>query len=119
MDMDNVITEPKDFTKSSIEEILGYFHFEYLNAVDLDDDPNKQQFYCGITGNIEENLSRHNIKGYTACGLCASFDIAAEVEKQLYKMGFYIGTPKNKRGNGGNDNSRIVYMAKMEKGFKK
>lgn len=121
MDNFNVITEPKDCTKYSLDEIINYLHFEYLHAIDPDDDSisNKQQFYCGITRNIGENLNRHNVKGYTVCCLCASCQIAAQVEEKLGKMGFDIGNPKNKMGNGGNEDSRIIYMIKKEKNFRK
>lgn len=115
--MENVITEPKDFTKSSIEEILAYFNFEYLNAVDLDDDPNKQQYYCGITGNIEDNLSRHHVDGYMACALLDSFETASEVERCLGEEGFNIGAT-NRTGNGGNEDSKIVYMIEITDSFK-
>lgn len=89
--MENVIIEPNDFAKASIQQILDYFHFEYLNAADLDNDPNKQQFYCGITCDIDQNLSRHGVKGYMACALCDSFKTASEVESLLGKEGFDIG----------------------------
>ena len=115
--MENVITEPKDFTKSSIEEILAYFKFEYLNAVDLDDDPDKQQYYCGITGNIGRNLSRHNVDGYMACALCDSYETASKVESLLGEQGFDIGDSQI-IGNGGNENSKIVYMIEKTNDFR-
>ncbi len=121
MDIFNVITKPKDCTKCSLDEIVKYLNFEYLHAIDPDADSisYKKLFYCGITGNIDENLSRHNVKGYTACCLCESYQIAAQVEEKLGEMGFDIGNPKNKMGNGGNKDSKIVYMIKKEDNFKK
>lgn len=96
-------------TDSSIDAIVQYFRFEYLHTVDLDNDPDKMDFYCGITNNIADNLKRHNVDGYTACVLCKSFEIASEVEKKLGEMGFDIGNPPHE-GNGGKDDSCIVYM---------
>lgn len=115
--MENVITKPKDFTKVSIQQILDYFHFEYLNAVDLDNDPNKQQFYCGITCDIDQNLSRHGVKGYMACALCDSYETASKVESLLGEQGFDIGASQT-IGNGGNKNSKIVYMIEKIKDFR-
>lgn len=115
--MDNVITKPTDCTKSSITDILNYFNFEYLIAVDFNDDPDKFQYYCGITGNIEENLSRHNVDGYMACALCKSYETASEVESHLGEEGFDIGDSQT-IGNGGNENSKIVYMIEKTKDFR-
>lgn len=114
--MCNSITRPTDMATSSVDEIVNRFNFEYLNIVDLDKDPNKMDFYCGITSNIEDNLKRHNVKGYAVCVLCKSYEIASEVEKKLGEMGFDIGNPPHK-GNGGNPDSCIVYMIEKEAGF--
>lgn len=116
MDLENTITGPTDFTNGSVEDIIKFFNFQYLSAVDLDDDPSKDQFYCGITGDISANLQRHNVKGYTACALCDSFETASEVECRLGEMGFDIGHP-NYEGNGGDENSKIVYMIKKTESF--
>lgn len=117
MDLENVITEPTDFTNKNVDAIVEFFKFEYLNAVDFDDDPNKGQFYCGITGDITANLQRHNVNGYTACALCDSFETAGEVECRLGELGFDIGH-SNYIGNGGDENSKIVYMIKKTESFK-
>ena len=117
MNLNNIIVQPTDFTAKSVEEIVAYFNFEYLNAVDLDNDPDKNQFYCGITGDIGSNLRRHNVNGYTACVLCDSFKTASDVEKRLGELGFNIGT-SNKAGNGGNENSKIVYMIEITSSFR-
>ena len=73
----------------------------------------KKLFYCGITGNIDENLSRHNVKGYTACCLCESYQIAAQVEEKLGEMGFdNREILKTKWAMEAIKNSKIVYMNK-------
>lgn len=110
----NVMTEPIDFTNRQIDDIIKIFDIQYLSTVDVNS--NKQQFYCGITGDILQNLERHHVNGYTVCILCSSYEIASEVEQRLGTMGFDIGNPP-RIGNGGNENSRIVYMIKKTEDF--
>lgn len=116
--MNDIVTTPANCTKDSIDKILWYFNNQYLSVAEFDDDPNRCQFYCGITNDIKQNLSRHNISGYVACCQCASFDIARKVEEELGKAGFDIGD-LNRGGNGGVEDSVYVYMVKKENGFKK
>lgn len=110
-------TQPLDFTNSSIEEIVNYFDMVYLFEYMINKSKRKD-FYCGITNNIKDNLKRHNVYSYTACVDCSSFDISSKVEKRLSQLGFDIGNPYNPSGNGGVDDSTIVYMLKKEGSFK-
>lgn len=110
--------EPDDFSNKSIEEILIIFKNQYLISAKLNEDPNRGQYYCGITNEISQNLSRHKIDGYLICGRCASFDIAQKVEEELGAAGFDIGEVCH-GGNGGSEDSVYVYMVKKEDGFKK
>ena len=73
---------------------------EYLDA-----------YYCGITNNVEENLRRHNIAQYLVACRCDNANIAAEVERLLHDTGFDTGNT-DVPGNGGTDDSVIVYMYK-------
>ena len=114
----NTITTPSDFKGQSVDAIAGYFDTMYKMS-NLNYDYTRSDFYCGITNNIDSNLSRHNIEGYTACVECSSFEISSQVEERLGNMGFDIGNPNNPAGNGGADDSTIVYMAYKEAGFKK
>lgn len=108
---------PIDFTKVTIDEILSYFKCKFRIDVESDKNPNKKEYYCGITNNIKQNLLRHNISRYLVCCQCASFDVAKEVEEKLGREGFDIGDVKH-GGNGGAEDSVYVYMVKKEEGFK-
>jgi len=114
----NTITTPIDFKDQSIDAIVSYFDTIYRMS-NLNYDYTRANFYCGITNNIEYNLSRHGIEGYTACVECSSFEISSQVEERLGNMGFDIGGPNNPAGNGGADDSTIVYMAFMDADFKR
>ena len=114
--MANAMTMPVDMSGQSEREILmqmiSAFLMHYKSGQMSGD------YYCGITGDISQNLSRHGEVGYTMCIECGNFDVAAKIEEQLYHLGFDIGDPKNKAGNGGNQNSTIVYMIEKDQNFK-
>ncbi len=114
--MANTMTKPIDMTglneKEITMQIIGAFIINYKYGQMSSD------YYCGITGDIQANLSRHGEAGYTICVECGDFDVAAKVEEHLYHLGFDIGDPNNKAGNGGNQNSTIVYMLEKDKNFK-
>lgn len=61
--MNDIVTTQANQTKNSIDKILWYFNNQYLSVAEFDDDPNRGLFYCGITNDIKQNLSRHNISG--------------------------------------------------------
>ena len=63
--------------------------------------------YVGVTGDIEERLRRHNAGEVLFRGQTASQDVAATVEAEARRRGFYIG----KVGHGGNGtNSYSIYV---------
>lgn len=103
--------EPLDFRNCSPVSICNYFQ----THVDVGTCP--EDYYCGITNNVENNLQRHGVEEYLACVRCASFEISAEVERLLGEKKFDIGNPNNEAGNGGTENSTIVYMIKKGNGF--
>lgn len=115
----NSMTKPLDGKEHSVEQIVKYFETMYWMAFLKNTQLKKSDYYCGITNDVESNLGRHKIDGYTACVNCASKEIAGQVEAKLGEMGFDIGNPKNPVGNGGAENSTIVYMAYKESGFEK
>lgn len=114
----NNMTKPVDGTQMSVNAILQYFDGVYRTTTIMHTIPRKD-FYCGITNDIQNNLSRHKIAGYTTCVKCSSFEISSEVEAKLGEIGFDIGNPNNPAGNGGVEDSTIVYMAYKEDNFQK
>lgn len=115
----NTKKNPTDLRGESVDEIVKYFDAIFSLKLYKNTFLKRSDFYCGITNNVELNLGRHKIDGYTACVNCASKEIAGKVEAKLGEMGYDIGEPLNPEGNGGAEDSTIVYMAYKEKGFKK
>ncbi len=70
---------------------------------------NRDEFYCGITNNLEKREIQHNAK-FLGCVRCNSKDTAIEVEAYLGENGYDIGS---KPGNGAKDNSVNVYIYKI------
>ncbi len=114
----NDMTTPVDGTNMSVNAILQYFDSVYRTTTIMSP-KSRNDFYCGITNDIQANLSCHKIAGYTTCVKCASFEISSEVEAKLGEIGFDIGTLNNPDRNGGADDSTIVYMAYKEAEFQK
>lgn len=114
--MANTMTKPIDMSGQSEREIFMHMISAFL--MHYKSGQMSREYYCGITSDIPTNLSRHGVSGYTMSIECGDFDIAAKVEEHLYHLGFDIGDPKNKSGNGGNQNSTIVYMIEKDQNFK-
>lgn len=114
--MANTMRTPVDKKSSDEKEIVVFFIQQFL--INYKHGQMSHDYYCGITNDIVSNLSRHGVSGYTACVACKSFEIAAKVEEHLYHLGFDIGNPNNKAGNGGSDDSTIVYMIEKDNNFK-
>ena len=114
--MANTMTNPLDYRGQNEREIVSALISAFI--MNYKYGQMSSNFYCGITGDIPNNLSRHNVSGYTICIDCGSFEIASKIEEHLYHLGFDIGDPNNKAGNGGNENSTIVYMVEKDQGFR-
>lgn len=99
---------------SSVEEIVEFFKIIFLKNGEKAHD-----YYCGITNNIENNLQRHHIEEYDACVDCGTYEKSSQVEKELGEFGFDIGSPNNPAGNGGAEDSTIVYMVRKIEQFKR
>ena len=75
-------------------------------------------FYCGITNDLDIRMQQHREEDFTIVNnkvyawICPTAQVAAEIESWAHKpVGFDIGKTHNK-GNGGKDNSVIVYLLK-------
>lgn len=75
----------------------------------------KRDYYVGITNNIEDNRTRHNVP-HIAVYQCKDADTAAIVEEMLGDE-FDAGEPPH-RGNGGKPNSIYVYICYKSSAFK-
>ncbi len=112
-----------DFFKSKIMDTkLKYERSGYPKI----ETPREECFYGGITNDITENLSRHNISSYICCVFVDTFATAERIEGLLPKLGVDIGVRgEDSAGNGGKnengeDDSRVVYLAdKTTPGFKR
>ena len=87
-----------DCRNYSAEEIIDYFMGLYPS---LENPANRRRVYIGVTGNIEERLSRHNAKRNLFCARTASQRVATEVERIAAARGFNIGKVTH-GGNGTN-----------------
>ena len=103
---------PVDVTGLSNEAIC-----ELVNQAFLNDGRSKGKgdYYVGITNDIEENKTRHNVP-HIAVYLCKDADTAAIVEEMLGDY-FDIGEPP-RRGNGGKEDSVFVYICYKSSDFK-
>lgn len=94
--------------KVSAVGIMHYMKSCFLNTGDL----KTEDYYCGITNDIQANKSRHKVDDYVVVCQCPNASIASEVERLLGQDGFDVG---ERAGNGGADDSVYVYMYKKTK----
>lgn len=93
----------------SIKEAVVWFNQHYDESRKTGD--TKNNFYCGITCDLERRANEHNAS--FICHIkCDTFDTAQELEKQLHAQGYDTG---DKVGNG-QENSIYVYMYRKIKG---
>lgn len=97
--------EPINCRDLSAREIVDYII--ELNPW-LRDVKQRIRVYVGVTENIEKCLRKHNAGEVLFRGQTASQDVAAAVEAEARRRGFYIGKVGH-RGNGTNSYSIYVY----------
>ena len=99
--------QPINCRDLSAKEIVEYII--ELNP-DLRDVKNRIRVYVGVTRNIEERLRRHNAIEVLFIGQTANQGVAAAVEAEARRRGFYIG----KVDHGGNrTNSYSILLVTM------
>ena len=109
----------KEATSFSIDLIVELVNNQYLSYFNINKDKTKDDYYCGITNNLDKRMEEHRCEDFEIvedrvfAWNCENADVAAEVEKRLGELGFDIGDTKT-LGNGGVENSTIVYL--LEKG---
>lgn len=104
-----------DATNFSTEQIVSNMFFTYVTERKIGDI--RTDFYCGITNDLDIRMNAHRRNDFLIEGdkvfawKCRSADVAAEVEHRMGEMGFDIGDTET-FGNGGTENSCIVYLLK-------
>ena len=110
----------KDATSYSIDLIVKLVNEQYLSYFNINKGETKHDYYCGITNNLDKRMEEHRCEDFEIvedrvfAWNCENVDVAAEVEKRLGDLGFDIGDTKT-LGNGGVENSTIVYLLKKGK----
>lgn len=109
----------RDATSLSIDQIVDLINNQYLSYFNFNEDKTKDDYYCGITNNLDKRMDEHRrndfeiVEDKVFAWNCKNVDVAAEVEKRLGELGFDIGDTKT-LGNGCVESSTIVYL--LEKG---
>ena len=73
-------------------------------------------FYAGICKDVEQNMTRHGNDSYVALCDCGTRDKAGLVETKLGELGFDVGVRPD---NGGDEETTIVYIIKIDRNFKR
>ena len=94
----------------SAEVIVGFMYIHYLFEKYSDASLQPNNFYCGITNDVEKNLARHNIDCYLVAYKCDSRVIASKIEEILKRKYYFDIGDVDYGGNGGVDDSVFVYM---------
>lgn len=99
----------------SATEICSRVDNTYL--INCSSDDSKNHYYVGITNDLDRRMQEHRERDFQIhnetvyAWICQNATIAAEVEDRLGHEGYCIGG-NNHGGNGGVEDSRIVYMLK-------
>lgn len=75
----------------------------------------RNDFYCGITDDIERRQKEHCILKFLTYTTCDSFETAKTLERKLHELGYDTG----KQLGNGNENSIFVYIYKKIPGVTK
>lgn len=87
----------KDATSFSIDLIVELVNNQYLSYFNINKDKTKDDYYCGITNNLDKRMEEHRCEDFEIvedrvfAWNCENVDVATEVEKRLGKLGFDIG----------------------------
>lgn len=109
------IPQPVDCTNLSVEEIVMGLTTTVNVQRDNGSTTNKA-FYAGICKDVEQNMARHGNDSYVALCDCGTRDKAGQVETKLAELGFDVG---DRPDNGGDEETTIVYIIKIDRNFKR
>lgn len=109
------IPQPVDCTNLSVEEIVMGLNTTVNVQRDNGSTTNKA-FYAGICKDVEQNMTRHGNDSYVALCDCGTREKAGQVEIKLGELGFDVG---DRPDNGGDEETTIVYIIKIDRNFKR
>lgn len=109
------IPQPVDCTDLSVDAIVSWLHTAVNVQRDNGSTTNKA-FYAGICKDVEQNMVRHGNDSYVALCDCGTREKAGQVETKLGELGFDVG---ERPDNGGDEETTIVYIIKIDRKFKR
>lgn len=115
LEKEKEMPQPVDCTNLSVEEIVMGLTTTVNVQRDNGSTTNKA-FYAGICKDVKQNMTRHGNDSYVALCDCGTRDKAGQVETKLGELGFDVG---ERADNGGDDETTIVYIIKIDRNFKR
>lgn len=109
------IPQPVDCTNLSVDGIVSWLH-TVVNVQRDNGSTTNKAFYAGICKDVAQNMTRHGNDSYVALCDCGTRDKAGQVETKLGELGFDVG---DRPDNGGDDDTTIVYIIKIDRNFKR
>ena len=109
------IPQPLDCKVITVDGIVSWL----TTAVNVQRDngsTTNKAFYAGICKDVKQNMVRHGNDNYVALCDCGTRDKAGQVETKLGELGFDVG---ERADNGGDDETTIVYIIKIDRNFKR
>ncbi len=100
------LQQPESILDAYVGIVRAKFECAYSNKCG---GAGREEFYCGITNDLERRKGEHNVASFVCTHKCHSFGVAQEVEQELHELGYDTG---EQLGNGAED-SVYVYMYKM------
>lgn len=115
LEKEQEIPQPLDCKHISVDGIVS----RLTTAVNVQRDngsTTNKAFYAGICKDVKQNMVRHSNDNYVALCDCGTRDKAGQVETKLGELGFDVG---ERADNGGDDETTIVYIIKIDRNFKR
>lgn len=109
------IPTPVDCTNMSVERIVAAICSQ-VNLYRDSGNIKNSSFYAGICKDVEDNMKRHCNEFYVALCRCKDRKTAGDVEIALGELKFDVGARPD---NGGDEETTIVYVIKIDRNFKR
>ena len=92
------------YSSEKLKKALYKFKFNFLLGAKTDEDKKKENYYCGITDDLERSKRDHNVEKYATTQECDSDDDAKKLKNMLDEEGFDTG------GQDGNEEENGVHV---------